>query len=158
MAYGGLRGAVGFSLVEMIDKEVIPPKQMFVTTTLAVVMFTIFFQVQCTIVLPTYLMCRAGCCQCLLLIAIFQGGTIKFLVNLLDIDKAKDSQRLIAEEVHDTVAEHVMAGIEVISGKRGSQYFGRMLERYDERYLMKWFCKQTRNSDLTQLFEELAIS
>ncbi len=45
MAYGGLRGAVGFSLVEMIDKEVIPPKQMFVTTTLAVVMFTIFFQV-----------------------------------------------------------------------------------------------------------------
>ena len=54
----------------------------------------------------------------------FQGGTIKFLVNLLDIDKAKESQRLIAEEVHDTVAEHVMAGIEVISGKRGSQYFG----------------------------------
>ena len=45
MAYGGLRGAVGFSLVEMIEKEVIPPKQMFVTTTLAVVMFTIFFQV-----------------------------------------------------------------------------------------------------------------
>ncbi len=45
-------------------------------------------------------------------------------MNLLDIDKAKESQRLIAEEVHDTVAEHVMAGIEVISGKRGSQYFG----------------------------------
>ena len=45
MAYGGLRGAVGFSLVEMISAGIIPPKQMFVTTTLAVVMFTIFFQV-----------------------------------------------------------------------------------------------------------------
>ncbi len=45
MAYGGLRGAVGFSLVEMINPDVIPPKQMFVTTTLAVVVFTVFFQV-----------------------------------------------------------------------------------------------------------------
>ncbi len=34
----------------------------------------------------------------------------------------------------------------------------RLLERYDEKYLMKWFCKQTRNNDLTVLFEELAIS
>ena len=45
-AYGGLRGAVGFSLVEMIDSSIVPPKQMFVTTTLAVVMFTVFFQVK----------------------------------------------------------------------------------------------------------------
>ena len=54
----------------------------------------------------------------------FQGGTIKFLVNLLDIDKAKDEQRMISEEVNDNVIEHLMAGIEIISGKRGSQYFG----------------------------------
>ena len=45
MAYGGLRGAVGFSLVDMIDRKVVPLKNMFVTTTLIVVMFTIFFQV-----------------------------------------------------------------------------------------------------------------
>ena len=45
MAYGGLRGAVGFSLVDMIDDEKVPLKNMFVTTTLMVVMFTIFFQV-----------------------------------------------------------------------------------------------------------------
>ena len=46
MAYGGLRGAVGFSLVDMIDRNVVPLKNMFVTTTLIVVMFTIFFQVR----------------------------------------------------------------------------------------------------------------
>ena len=48
-AYGGLRGAVGFSLVEMINAEIVPPKQMFVTTTLAVVIFTVFFQVKYTV-------------------------------------------------------------------------------------------------------------
>ena len=45
MAYGGLRGAVGFSLVKMIERCVIPVKNMYVTTTLAVVIFTVFFQV-----------------------------------------------------------------------------------------------------------------
>ena len=53
---------------------------------------------------------------------LFQGGTIKFLVNLLDIDKKKEEQKLISDEVNDTVIEHIMAGIDVISGKLGKQY------------------------------------
>ena len=44
MAYGGLRGAVGFSLVKMV-KCTVKPRNMFITTTLIVVMFTIFLQV-----------------------------------------------------------------------------------------------------------------
>ena len=44
MAYGGLRGAVGFSLVKMV-KCTVEPRNMFITTTLIVVMFTIFLQV-----------------------------------------------------------------------------------------------------------------
>ena len=44
MAYGGLRGAVGFSLVELIDKE-FKVKNMFITATLVITMFTIFIQV-----------------------------------------------------------------------------------------------------------------
>lgn len=46
MAYGGLRGAVSFSLVEMLLPTVILPRQMFVTTTLVVVLFTVFIQVE----------------------------------------------------------------------------------------------------------------
>jgi NhaP-type Na+/H+ or K+/H+ antiporter len=46
MAYGGLRGAVSFSLVEMLLPSVIHPRQMFVTTTLAVILFTVFIQVK----------------------------------------------------------------------------------------------------------------
>ena len=97
-------------------------------------------------------------------------------MNLLDIDKAKDEQRLISEEVNDTVMEHVMAGIEIISGKRGSQYFGvstielyfticqqnvsfqQLLERIDEKYIMRWLCKESRNNDFLKVFEELALT
>lgn len=46
MAYGGLRGAVSFSLVEMLEPSIIKPRQMFVTTTLAVILFTVFIQVR----------------------------------------------------------------------------------------------------------------
>ena len=44
MAYGGLRGAVGFSLVISIKQAVVPSADMLVSTTLIVVMFTIGLQ------------------------------------------------------------------------------------------------------------------
>ena len=45
MAYGGLRGAVGFSLVITINSIHVPDKDMLVTTTLVVIMQTVFLQV-----------------------------------------------------------------------------------------------------------------
>jgi NhaP-type Na+/H+ or K+/H+ antiporter len=45
MSYGGLRGAVGFSLVKLIDSSVVPSAGLFVTATLAVIMSTVFIQV-----------------------------------------------------------------------------------------------------------------
>ena len=53
-----------------------------------------------------------------------QGGTIKALVNLLNIDKKREEQRLISEEVYESFFEHLTSGIEVISGKRGRGYLG----------------------------------
>ena len=58
----------------------------------------------------------------------FQGGTIKFLVNLLNIEKKKEEQKLISEEVNDNVIDHIMSGIDLISGKRGKQYLQVLLE------------------------------
>ncbi len=46
MSYGGLRGAVGFSLVKLIDKSIVPSAGIFVTATLAVIMSTVFIQVK----------------------------------------------------------------------------------------------------------------
>ena len=45
-AYGGLRGAVAFSLVAMLDRNHVEHKAMFETTTLVVVLFTVFIQVR----------------------------------------------------------------------------------------------------------------
>jgi len=45
MAYGGLRGAIAFSMVEMLKADTVGPRAMFVTTTLTVIIFTVFIQV-----------------------------------------------------------------------------------------------------------------
>lgn len=46
MSYGGLRGAVAFALVLLIDPKHVPLQPMFVTTTIAVIYFTVFIQVR----------------------------------------------------------------------------------------------------------------
>ena len=45
MSYGGIRGAVAFALALILDENVISRKKEFVTTTIAVVFFTVFVQV-----------------------------------------------------------------------------------------------------------------
>ncbi|TRZ00222.1 hypothetical protein DNTS_018637, partial [Danionella cerebrum] len=44
MSYGGLRGAVAFALVVLLDKEHVKAKDYFVATTIVVVFFTVMFQ------------------------------------------------------------------------------------------------------------------
>jgi NhaP-type Na+/H+ or K+/H+ antiporter len=56
----------------MIKSDVVPAAPMFVTTTLAVIVSTVFIQ----------------------------GGTIKFLVNALDIEKESEEELSISEEIH----------------------------------------------------------
>ena len=86
MGYGGLRGAVGFSLVSMIQSDVVPAAPMFVTTTLAVIVSTVFIQ----------------------------GGTIKFLVNVLNIEKESEEELSISEEIHGKAMDNIMSGIEIM--------------------------------------------
>ena len=45
MSYGGLRGGIAFCLSLLIDGKVVQEKNMFVTTTILVVFFTVFIQV-----------------------------------------------------------------------------------------------------------------
>jgi dipeptide/tripeptide permease len=46
MSYGGLRGAIAFALALILDDNKIERKKEFVTATIAVVFFTVFFQVK----------------------------------------------------------------------------------------------------------------
>lgn len=45
MSYGGLRGAVAFALVVLLDGQQVKAKDYFVATTIIVVFFTVMFQV-----------------------------------------------------------------------------------------------------------------
>jgi len=40
MAYGGLRGAIAFSLAVVLDRRLFQSRQLFITTTIVVVYFT----------------------------------------------------------------------------------------------------------------------
>lgn len=44
MSYGGLRGAVAFALALLIKQQRVDSQPMFVTTTIAVIYFTVFLQ------------------------------------------------------------------------------------------------------------------
>ena len=73
MMYGGLRGGVAFALVLLIDESFAPHAKMFVTTTLAMVYWTVFFQV-------SRLINQAGhgvntaCCQSLIPLLSFRAS------------------------------------------------------------------------------------
>lgn len=45
IAYGGLRGAIAFSLGFLLKKEHFPKREMFLTAIITVVFFTVFVQV-----------------------------------------------------------------------------------------------------------------
>ena len=130
MGYGGLRGAVGFSLVSMIQKSVVPAAPMFVTTTLAVIVSTVFIQ----------------------------GGTIKFLVNALNIEKESDEEISISEEIHGKLMDNIMSGIEIITGKQGHYYAQSQFALYDKKYLKKWFCVQDYDRRMKKIYEEISIA
>ncbi|XP_046542886.1 Na(+)/H(+) exchanger protein 7-like [Haliotis rubra] len=93
IAYGGLRGAVCFSLVALLDENALPPgmKDMFVTATLVVIFFTVFVQ----------------------------GITIKPLVRLFRVRLAQKKQLSMFQDLNENLIDHLMAGVEEIIGVRG---------------------------------------
>ncbi|XP_064113705.1 LOW QUALITY PROTEIN: Na(+)/H(+) exchanger beta-like [Macrobrachium nipponense] len=128
-AYGGLRGAVAFSLVQMLDDH-LERKAIFVTTTLVVILFTIFIQ----------------------------GVTIKPLVNFLQIQRKSSDRKNLNEEINDTAMDHIMAGIEEVLGQHGDFYLRALMIYYNDKYLKKWMVRPSCETKLQRLFEKIAIS
>ncbi len=114
MAYGGLRGAVGFSLVTILPESE-PYKKIFLTTTLVMIFFTVFVQ----------------------------GGTIKLLVSMLKISRKQDgTKKLISTDVNVKTVDHAMAGVEAITGKHSRHTFYERIRRFDAKYTKKWLIRE----------------
>ena len=129
MAFGGLRGAVAFSLVITINKELVGREtfDMLVTTTLVIIMQTVFLQ----------------------------GGTIKWIVNKLEIEKEEDTGSCLMVETNNKLFDHIMLGVETISGKCGQYYYQDVLTRLDEKYLQKIFCSEDAEHDMVSLLSSV---
>ncbi|XP_037077775.1 Na(+)/H(+) exchanger beta-like [Pollicipes pollicipes] len=131
MAYGGLRGAVGFSLVVMLGDDVIDKEtaQVFVTCTLFIVLFTVFVQ----------------------------GSTIKVLVNIFRIKLDENEEKTLAEEIVTSSLDHIAEGIEEIVGFGGLNRLKERLETFDENYLTPWLVHTAPMSALARLYDKLVL-
>lgn len=119
MSYGGLRGAVAFALVLLVSTDHIPLQPMFVTTTIAVIYFTVFLQ----------------------------GITIKPLVRVLNVKRANKRKPTMNERIHERFMDHTMAGIEDIVGKTGNYNIRDKFKRFDNRFIRPYLIKNLQGPE-----------
>ncbi|KAA8588522.1 hypothetical protein FQN60_009867, partial [Etheostoma spectabile] len=127
IAYGGLRGAICFSLVFLIDD--FPKKRLFITTTIVVILFTVFVQ----------------------------GMTIKPLVELLDVKRKKRALPTVSEEIHSRLIDHLLAGIEDVVGYWGQHYWKDKFEQFNKKYLRRFLIHEDHQapSSILRVYQEL---
>lgn len=119
MSYGGLRGAVAFALVLLVSTDHIPLQPMFVTTTIAVIYFTVFLQ----------------------------GITIKPLVRVLNVKRANKRKPTMNERIHERFMDHMMAGIEDVVGKTGNYNIRDKFKRFDNRFIRPYLIKNLQGPE-----------
>ncbi|XP_013172576.1 PREDICTED: sodium/hydrogen exchanger 3 isoform X1 [Papilio xuthus] len=131
MSYGGLRGAVAFALVLLIDPEVVQLQPMFVTTTIAVIYFTVFIQ----------------------------GITIKPLVKILNVKTAEKRKPTMNERIHERFMDHLMAGIEDILGKHGNHHMRDKFKRFDNRFIRPFLLRNYQGAEpkILETYSKLAM-
>ncbi|KAK5925421.1 hypothetical protein CgunFtcFv8_017944 [Champsocephalus gunnari] len=127
IAYGGMRGAICFSLVFLIDD--FPKKRLFITTTIVVILFTVFVQ----------------------------GMTIKPLVELLDVKRKKRGLNTVSEEIHSRLIDHLLAGIEDVVGYWGQHYWKDKFEQFNKKYLRRFLIRDDHQarSSILRVYQEL---
>ena len=105
MAYGGLRGAVGFSLVTILPDEH-PLKDVFLLATIVVIFFTVFVQ----------------------------GGTIKFLFSKLRIAHKSEEENSISKDINEMTLDHVLSGVQSVTGIKSQHLTMEKIRSFDEKY------------------------
>ncbi|XP_038628494.1 sodium/hydrogen exchanger 5 isoform X2 [Tachyglossus aculeatus] len=115
MSYGGLRGAVAFALVILLDRTKVPAKDYFVATTIVVVFFTV----------------------------IVQGLTIKPLVKWLKVKRSDHHKPTLNQELHEHAFDHILAAVEDVVGHHGYHYWRDRWEHFDKKYLSQLLMRRS---------------
>ncbi|XP_019611226.1 sodium/hydrogen exchanger 5 isoform X1 [Rhinolophus sinicus] len=115
MSYGGLRGAVAFALVILLDRTKVPAKDYFVATTIVVIFFTV----------------------------IVQGLTIKPLVKWLKVKRREHHKPTLNQELHEHTFDHILAAVEDVVGHHGYHYWRDRWEQFDKKYLSQLLMRRS---------------
>lgn len=130
MAYGGLRGAVAFSLVIMLSSCKFSNYEVLITATLFIVLFTVFIQ----------------------------GASVKPLVNLLKIRLHQSGDDKLITEINSKLLDNIMLGIEEVTGHRGGNYWKQVLEQMDEKYLKPYLQHKSVQDNLTRVYTKIVLA
>ncbi|KAG9341979.1 hypothetical protein JZ751_018296 [Albula glossodonta] len=131
MSYGGLRGAVAFALVVLLNSNKVKAKDYFVATTIIVVFFTVMFQ----------------------------GLTIKPLVKWLKVPRSTSRKPTINEEIHERAFDHILAAVEDIAGLNGYHHWRDKWEQFDKNYLSKLLMRKSvyHKGELWEVYQKINI-
>lgn len=113
MAYGGLRGAIAFSLAIMLNRDEIKNADLFITSTLFVILFTVFVL----------------------------GSTTKTVVRLLRVKTEEKMDPKMFIFLNNKLMETLMAGLEDVAGQKSSHHRFQKLNKFNDRYLKKILIK-----------------
>ncbi|XP_067372871.1 sodium/hydrogen exchanger 2 [Channa argus] len=129
LTYGGLRGAVSFALAFTLPHN-ISHRQLFVTATIALILFTVFLQ----------------------------GISIRPLIKFINIRKTSRKLDTINAEVHCRLMEHTVAGIEDVCGQWSHYYLKDKFRKFNNRFLRKILIRDSRaESSIVSLYKKLEL-
>ncbi|KAJ0062382.1 hypothetical protein NL108_010989 [Boleophthalmus pectinirostris] len=129
LAYSGLRGAVCFALVFTLP-DTINRRNLFVTASIAVIIFTVFIQ----------------------------GISIRPIVEYMDIRRTNNEKYNINMEIHSRTMEHIVSGIEDLCGQWGHYYWKDKFKKFNDRILRKILLRDNKaESSIVSLYKKLEL-
>uniref|UniRef100_A0A8C9Y8Y5 Sodium/hydrogen exchanger n=1 Tax=Sander lucioperca TaxID=283035 RepID=A0A8C9Y8Y5_SANLU len=129
LAYGGLRGAISFALAFTLPENIVR-KQLFVTATIAIILFTVFLQ----------------------------GISIRPLIEFINVRRTNRNLDTINVEIHCRLMEHTVAGIEDLCGQWSHFYWKDKFLKFNNRILRKILIRDNRaESSIVALYKRLEL-
>ncbi|VDK33014.1 unnamed protein product [Dibothriocephalus latus] len=136
LIYGGLRGAVAFSLAILIDYNHLgndgeSTRKILITATLFIILVTVGFM----------------------------GLTMKPLVRLFKVKLAGEKSLSLFGDLNNTLLDHTLAGVEAIIGSNGRNRAREFCSRLDDKHFRRWLQRdpETHDQKIIKTYEKIAL-